>query len=188
MALVAAEVGQLRAERAAPRDAAAVVAGMAGVGGVGHRGDQFAHQRGVAAEAVAGGEQHVATEVFDLPVRPLDGDAEHAVVVIDMQGGRACTRHRGNAGGCSGAVQHGHQRRTGALGRRVHATRGVAGVEKAVEHVPLQTVALLQGIERGCDGLGVGAHEMRSRRAVCLAVGVGSERIDRVVDAGSPLR
>ena len=75
VALIAAEVGEPRAERLTPRDGAAVVADMAGEHRVAHLGQPLAHHRGVAAEAVAGQDQAAAGQMLHRVVGAPTADA-----------------------------------------------------------------------------------------------------------------
>jgi hypothetical protein len=140
VALVAAEIGEARAERAAPGDRAAVVAGMAGEDGVAHLGQQLAHHRRIAAEAVAGEQQDVAGDVLDPAVRTREGDADDPVLgiapelvdarLMNLQCARAQRRR----------IERADQRGAGALRHRVHAERAVARVDEALQQLEADAV------------------------------------------------
>jgi hypothetical protein len=135
MALAAAQVGQARAQRAAPGDGAAVVAGVAGEDRVAHRRQQFGHHRRVAAEAVAGQQQHAAGQVLGAAVGALVADAEHAAAVVAPQ-----LAHQGlgdvTAPACwpRRPAPPSAPRRCAAAACACGARR-VAGVEKAVQQL-----------------------------------------------------
>ena len=58
-----------------------------------------------------------------------------------------------------------HQTLTRSLGHCVHPQRRVARVGKALQQLPRDAVTLAQGIERRCNGLGVGLRQMQQAQS-----------------------
>ena len=210
VALVAAQVRQAGAQAAPPGDGAAVVAHMPAKGGIGHGRQQFAHQRGVAAVAVAGQDQRVAGQVLQRAVGTLVRHANDAVSARRRvrSGSRARCRHRC---GCRAiyrrlrafrdpdlahqglgqhvhaarrrhAAQGGEQGGACALGHAVDAVHAVAGVEPGVGHLEGDAMRL-QRIDGLAHGLGVGQHQVRRGLAVALGLDLAAEQRQRIRDA-----
>ena len=186
MPLVAAQIRQPYAQLPAPCDGAAVVADMAAVDGLAHGGQMLGHHGRVAAKAVAGQQQHVAADHIHRAIGPFASDSGHAAVVVDPDVAGECSRQQHRARRGRGAFQCGHQRLACAFRQRVHAARGVTGVEKAVQHVERQAVARQRVHGRG-GSAGVGSHQMRRGRAVRLGLDVGRKARGVVIDAGRAL-
>jgi hypothetical protein len=103
VALVAAEVGQPRAQRRAPEDGAAVVAGVAAEGGAAISGSSSHHRR-VAAEAVAGQQQHVAAQ-RPAAVGAAGSRCRRAVGIVEHQLSTVACGEHGNAPASSRPLQ-----------------------------------------------------------------------------------
>ncbi len=170
--LVTAEVGQACAQRAAPGDRAAVVAGVAGKGGVFHLGQQLLHHRRIAAKTVAGEDQRVAGQLLQRAVGPLVGDAQNFIAVIEPELAHQRARDDGNVGGFGSLLQTRHQAGAGFFGHGVHAVPAVAGVEEIVQQHKVQPVAGLQGVDRRAYRLGIRRGQVRGRRAMSLGLDV----------------
>ena len=170
MALVAAQVGQPGMELTPPENGAAVVAGMAGKGGVAHGGQQVADHVRVAAKAIAGQQQGIAAQVFQGAVRTLVTQAQHLIGGVHPEFAHQRFGHDVGASGLRRTFQSRHQRSAGALGHRVHAAHPVAGVQKAVQHFKGDAVVRFQRINRLRHGLGISAHQMW--RGVAMGFGL----------------
>ena len=181
MALPATQVGQAGAQCAAPGDGAAVVAGMAGKDGAAHLGQLRRHHLRIAAKAVAGQQQGAAGQGFGAAVRAQITQAQHPAlrVAVQLAHQGIGQQHRAGLGGCR--LQRGHQRRAGALRQRVHAAQAVAGVEKAVQQLKAQAVALLQRVHGRADGLRVGGCQLGGSAASGLGLDVGGKARGRIV-------
>ena len=181
VSLIAAEIGELRTERPAPRDRAAVVADMACEHRVAHLRQPIAHHRGIAAEAVAREDHTAAGEMLHGVVGAPNAEPEHAILGIDPElayqrlGQQRCT------GSLRGRVERRDQCSPGALRQRVHAAHRVARIEEAVEQLERETVATFERVDCRADGLGVRRNQVRRCAAVRLALDVGREAFDAVV-------
>ncbi len=182
VALVAAEVARSGTQRFAPEDGAAVVARMATEGRVRHLGQQRAHHRRIAAEAIAGQQQGVARQQFFTTIGALVADTDDPVFGIEPQRVDQRLREHRDAGRLHCGLQARHQRRAGLLRQRVHAVPAVAGIEKTIEHDPVEPVPRLQRIERRADRFRVRLDQRRGRIAMRLGLDVRGEAIGAVVD------
>ena len=188
VALVATQVGQLRAQLLAPGDGAAIVARVAGIQRIAHLGQQGTHQLGVAAKAVAGQQHAVAAELLQLPVRAHKAQAQHLVGVVHIQRAHLGFGQHHHARRFGGIVQTHHQTGAGFFGHGMHAVHDVAGVQKRVEHLPRHTVVLCQRVHGWANGAAVGVHQHRRRTAMGFGLNVLRKQRRRIADALRLLR
>ena len=190
MALVAAQIGQLCAERLAPGDGAAIVAGVTGKSRIAHFRQHVTHHVGIAAKTVAGQDQHVARQVFELAIRALVAYSPHLgrvglIVDPELTHQRVADDRYLRAG--RRLLQSCHQAHARFFRYRVHALRAVAGVEKAVEQHQRYAVARLQRVDGRRDRLRVGGHQMARGSGMRFGLDVGSEALGTVGHAGCAL-
>ena len=188
VSLVAAEVGRACAQLLAPGQRTAVIAGVPGEDGPSHGRQQQLHHGRVAAVSVAGQDQRLAAEVLQAAIGAFVAHANHAVGHIGPQ--LTYQRLGQDVGARAGGrtLELGDQRRASAFGYGMHTPHAVAGVEKAVEHLELQTVVRLQVVDRLGDGLGIGLHQVRRRVAVGLGLHVFGEQCGRILNPLRPLQ
>src|SRR5262245_31050710 len=80
MTLIGAEMGQLRAERAAPHDSMTAISGVPEVECTPHLGDVATNEIGIASKSTAGENQRIAPDPLARAVRTDDLDSENAVI------------------------------------------------------------------------------------------------------------
>ena len=85
VALIGAEMRQLRAERFAPKHGVAAVARMTEIESVGHLRNELADQIRISAIAVAGEDQRLATDPFSCAVTAHDLHAADTAVRLRQQ-------------------------------------------------------------------------------------------------------
>ena len=188
MPLVAAQVGQPGAQRAAPGNRTAVIAGVPGKGRVAHLGQQFVHHGGIATKTVTGQHQQVASQVLQRAVWPLVAQAGDTLVRINPKRAHGGFGEQVSTGGQGGPFQLGHQRSTCFFWHGVHAPQAVAGVQKTVQHLQRDAVPPGQLVQCRADGLGVGLNQMRRCRAMRLGLNVlGKQRRAVAADASLAL-
>ena len=154
VALVAAQVGQRGAERLAPGDGAAVVAGMAEDGASAHLGQQFAHQPPVAAEAVAGQQHGTAAHVLLRAVGTQVADAAaRGAWSSHHSSARARGAHQVRAGVGAAACRRAISAAPVRCGSACMRVRRCGPDRESRRAARTQAVALPQRVERRCDRL-----------------------------------
>ena len=185
--LVGPQVGHPCAQGFAPAHRRAVVARVPGKGGGHHLGHEALQQIRRAAVAVAGQQQRVAGHCLQAAVWPLQPHAQHALRLVHHELAGAGLGQQRDPAALLRLRQRLDEGLAGALAQGVHAVARVAGVQEAVEHFPLQAVAVGQEIQRRRDGFGVGLYQVRRRCAVGLVLDVLGKAPGRIVHPQRPL-
>ena len=183
VALVAGQVPGVGAQRLAPAQRVALVAGVAEIGGVGHGRHVPAQQVRGGAVAAARQDQGGAGDVLLCAVRAVQAGALDAAGAVGEQGLDVGAGQDGDAGGLGRGQQPGHQGGTGALGDGVHAVAAVAGIQEAVQHRERDAVAVGQPLQRRAGGGGDAQRLGRVGLPGGLAGDVGGKQGGGVVDA-----
>ncbi|MEG8051132.1 hypothetical protein QP178_15125 [Sphingomonas aurantiaca] len=149
MPLIALHVAGRGAQRFAPGDRIALVAEMPVEHRARHFGDEPLDHVAVAAEAGAGEDQGVATDVLRGAIGPSDADAGDPVAVgVQRLDGRVGQQRHARA--FSGRLERTHQFAARATRRAVHPPRAVPGVQEAVDQIERHAV----DIAHPCDRVG----------------------------------
>ena len=147
VALVAAQVCHARAQSPAPDDRFALVSSMTKIQRVPHFRDQLGHHLGVAAIAVAGQNNGLATQCFLTVVWSTEPDTPDRTIGVGEKVRHPRVRNDRYLERFGAAVQGADQLLAGLRWRAVHAVAAVAGIEEAVDDVQAQPMDVVQPID-----------------------------------------
>src|SRR5262245_64819198 len=147
MTLIGTEMGQLRAERAAPQDSMTAISGMPEVECAPHFGDVATNQIGIASKTAAGEDQRIAPDPLVRAVRTGDLDSENAVIRTDDQ--QFCRAVRKNDDVVLfGRIAQAIDQFAASTGwQAMHAQGGMCRIVGVVDHLKGKDMTLRKPIE-----------------------------------------